>query len=256
MTRLRVAIGAFVLAGALVAMPATAATAASGTAAGARAADAGSRPARMCIPVILSCSSPSPQPSTPGAPGGPGDPGLPSIPPLPGILPSPAPVPVPGTPTPAPTDATTPPQQPAVADNRAPVFTQPPAQLGASSLSFSGLRGITVVTVPLADGSRATALKLSADTITIDGFALTVRRASGPILVTTADRMTLSGHVEVYVNSLTASTIGGGLLTLGADTPPPADGVAPGLLRVTLGLVGATADSISYTNTNQRLTEG
>ncbi|WP_438352318.1 hypothetical protein [Microbacterium sp. CJ88] len=243
MTRLRIAVGALALAGLLVGATSTAAV----------AADGGVRPGEFCIPILLPCSTPSPTPSDSGTPtpSPPTTPGSPLDPLLPGILPGTG-----TTPAPAPTDPTTPPAQPAVPDGSAPVFTQPPAQLGAGSLSFSGLKGISVVTVPLADGSRATALKISADTITIDGFALTVRRATGPILVTTADRMTLSGNVQVYVNSLTATTLGGLALTLGADTPPPADGVAPGLLRVTLGLVGATADSIVYSNTVQRLTEG
>ncbi len=145
--------------------------------------------------------------------------------------------------------------QAAVVDENAPVFTQPSAQLGAQSLSFRGIPLVRVVTVPLADGTRITVLKMTADEITIDGFALTVRRATGPALVTTADRMTLSGHVSVYVNSLSATTADGKTLTLGADTPPPADGIAPGLARVTLGLVGTTADSIVYTNTDQKITQ-
>jgi hypothetical protein len=244
MTRLRVAVGALVLAGGLVAMSATAAVAADGSA----------RPGQLCIPIILPCSTPSPTPTGSGTPT-PTEPGSPTEPLLPGILPTPGATTPPTDPA-APADPSTPPAQPAVPDDGAPVFTQPPAQLGAGSLSFSGLKGISVVTVPLADGTRVTALKLSAETITIDQFALTVRHDTGPKLVTTADRMTLSGNVQVYVNSVTATTIGGLALTLGADTPPPADGVAPGLLRVTLGLVGATANSITYTNTDQQLSEG
>ncbi len=66
--------------------------------------------------------------------------------------------------------------------------------------------------------------------------------------------MTLSGNVSVYLNSLTATGADGTSYTLGAETPPPRDGITPTLLRVTLGLVGATADSISYSNTDQQLT--
>ncbi|MDQ1206168.1 hypothetical protein QE377_002527 [Microbacterium sp. SORGH_AS 862] len=142
----------------------------------------------------------------------------------------------------------------AAPDESAPVFTQPPAQLGSEGLSIGGLKGISLVTVPLADGTRTHALKISADSITITGFALTVGHAEGPALVTTADTMTLSGDVSVYVNSLTATGADGTSYTLGAETPPPRDGITPTLLRVTLGLVGATADSISYSNTDQRLT--
>ncbi len=158
-------------------------------------------------------------------------------------------------PAPAPTEEAAEEPVEAVPDDAAPVFTQPPAQMGSDSLSFTGLRGISIVTVPLADGSRATALKISADTITVDGFALTVGHADAPGLVTTANRMTLSGDVSVYLNSLTATTQGGASFTLGADTPPPKDGIEPVLLRVTFGLVGATADAISYTNTDQRMVD-
>jgi hypothetical protein len=109
--------------------------------------------------------------------------------------------------------------------------------------------------VPLADGSRVPVLKISADTIAIQGFSLTVRKHTGPSLATTADTMTLSGHVQVYLDSVTATGPDGRSLTLGAATPPPNDGLPAQLLRVTLGLVGATADSITYTNTKQHLSE-
>ncbi|KXC05957.1 hypothetical protein [Microbacterium hominis] len=205
-------------------------------------------PAEWCIPIILPChgaSSPSPSPSpssspTETAPAVP-DPGTPA----------PAPPPAP---SPAPSEGSTPPAVAPVADEDGPVFTQPSAQLGSTSLSFSGLRGISVVTVPLADGSRTTALKLEADRISISGFSLTVRHETGPILTTTADTMTLEGHVAVYLNSLSATLPGGRLLTLGADTPPPAEGLES-MFGVTLGLVGSTADSITYTNTVQHLSE-
>jgi hypothetical protein len=218
----------------------------------------GQQAAALCIPILMPC----PAPTTPADPGTPPPtspiPDIP-LPDVPGVTDPAIPLPTdpaapvdPTVPVPAPGE--TPPAE-AVPDDGAPVFTQPPAQLGASSLSFTGLRGIELVTVPLADGSRVTALKLSAESITIDGFALTVRHETGPSLATTADRMTLQGDVQVYVNSVTATLLNGDPLTLGADTPPPKDGIEPGLLRVTLGLVGATAHSITYTNTQQHLTE-
>ncbi|MEZ3161683.1 hypothetical protein AB1K54_14230 [Microbacterium sp. BWT-B31] len=205
-------------------------------------------PARLCIPIILPCPEPSPTPSAPSTQA----PILPGIPAIPGL---------PGTPTDpdsgsdsAATGGTVPaPLADAVFDAEAPLFTQPPAQLGSRSLSFTGLKGVEPVTVALADGSRVSALKLSADSITIEGFALTVRHETGPSLATTADTMTLRGNVHVWVNSLTASTPGGGALTLGADTPAPRDGIEPLLVRVTLGLVGATADSIEYSHTDQQM---
>ncbi|WP_020077104.1 hypothetical protein [Cryocola sp. 340MFSha3.1] len=205
-------------------------------------------PAALCIPIILPCSSPTPTPTP--TPTGTGIPGVPTLP-IPGAPGAPT---APGSPTPTPTTPAAP-AAPAGPDATAPVFTQPPAQLGSSSLSFSGLKGISVVTVPLADGSRVPVLKVSADSITIDGFSLTVRKETGPKLATTADQMALRGNVQVYLDSVTATGPDGKTLTLGAATPPPADGLPPQLLRVTLGLVGVTADSIHFTNPHQHLTE-
>lgn len=214
----------------------------------AAAAAPNERPTAWCIPLFMSCDDPTPAPSPTPSPSPSSVPGLPGLPDLGGQSPTPS-----ATPTPqAPAEPAVPVE--AVPDESAPVFTQPPAQLGSDGLSFSGLKDISLVTVPLADGTRTHALKISADSITITGFALTVGHAEGPALVTTADTMTLSGDVSVYLNSLTATGADGTSYTLGAETPPPRDGITPTLLRVTLGLVGATADSISYSNTDQRLT--
>lgn len=208
-------------------------------------------PAALCIPIIMPCGPVAPTPSPTPTPGA-GDPTIPGIPTLP-ITGAPGAPATPGTPPATPAPAA--PATPAGPDATAPVFTRPPAQLGSRSLSFSGLKGISVVTVPLADGSRIPVLKISADSITIDGFSLTVRKDTGPKLATTADQMALRGNVQVYLDSVTATGPDGKALTLGAATPPPADGLPPQLLKVTLGLVGVTADSIHFTNPHQHLTE-
>jgi hypothetical protein len=65
--------------------------------------------------------------------------------------------------------------------------------------------------------------------------------------------MELRGHVQVYVDSLTATLPGGACITLGAATPPPGDELPPKLLRVNLGLVGVTADSISFAASHQAM---
>ncbi|MFF1878498.1 hypothetical protein [Leifsonia sp. NPDC058230] len=194
-----------------------------------------SAPTEFCIPLLMQCGAPTPAP-------GPTSPlPLPTLPVSPGS-PSASPAP---TPSALPT--------PAVPDAGAPTFTQPPAQLGGSSISFTGLQSVTVVEVPLADGSKTPVLKLVADTITIDDFTLTVRHETGPVLLTTADRMELRGHVQVYVDSVTATLLDGDPITLGASTPPPADGLPPQLLKVNLGLVGVTADAIAFTASHQNL---
>jgi hypothetical protein len=111
------------------------------------------------------------------------------------------------------------------------------------------------VEVPLADGSKTPALKLVADDIAIDDFTLNVRKATGPVLLTTADRMELRGDVQVYVDSVTATLPDGSPLTLGATTPPPQGGLPPQLLKVNLGLLGVTAGSISFKASHQALSE-
>ncbi|GAA1524061.1 hypothetical protein HD600_000078 [Microbacterium ginsengiterrae] len=138
-------------------------------------------------------------------------------------------------------------------DDAAPVFTGTPASMRSQGLSFSGLRGISIVRVPTVDGSDVRALKISADSITIAGFSLSVRPHEEPGLVTTADTMSLEGSVSVYLGSVSASVMGGEPLTLGTDTPPSLDEIEPGLVDVTMGLIGSTADSISYSNTDQNI---
>jgi hypothetical protein len=189
--------------------------------------------AGMCIPLLMQCGSgqPSPTPSPSPSKGL-----LPAIPAIPGgVVPAPT-APVVGVP-----------------DAGAPTFTLPAAQLGGSSISIAGLHSVTVVTVPLADGTRTTALKIVADGVTVDDFLLDVRKATGPSLVTNATRMQLRGNVQVYLDSLTATLIDGTALTLGAATPPPGDELPPTMLRVNLGLVGVTASSISFTAPHQSL---
>ena len=140
-----------------------------------------------------------------------------------------------------------------VPDASTPTFTLPAAQLGGSSISISGLHSVTVVTVPLANGTRTTTLKIVADDVTVQDFLLDVRKATGPSLVTNATTMQLKGDVQVYLDSLTASLLDGTALTLLANTPPPGDELPPTMLRVTLGLIGVTANSIAFTAPHQSL---
>lgn len=202
------------------------------------------RDAGVCIPLIY-CPQPTPTPApSPTTPGTPTTPVLPLDPtsPVPPVAPvDPQAIPAPTDPVDAPVDA------------GAPVFTGTPASMGSESLSFTGLKGISIVSVPTVGGGSIRALKISADSITIKGFSLTVRPPDGPGLVTTADTMSLQGNVTVYIGSITASSMGGAPLTIGTDTPPPLTDVEPGLLNVSMGLVGSIADLITYTNTDQRI---
>lgn len=153
---------------------------------------------------------------------------------------------------PSPTETPTAPVE-AERDDEAPVFAKTPASMGSKALSFTGLSGVSIVDVPTADGGSIRTLKITAESITISGFSLTVRPPGEPGLVTKADEMTLKGDVSVYLGSITATTKGGKSLTIGTDTPPPLDDVEPGLVRVTMGLVGSMADSITYSNTDQKI---
>jgi hypothetical protein len=67
--------------------------------------------------------------------------------------------------------------------------------------------------------------------------------------------MELRGHVQVYVDSVTASLQDGTTVSLGANTPPPGNELPSTLLRVNLGLVGVIADSIVFTSSHQNLKE-
>jgi hypothetical protein len=185
----------------------------------------------LCIPLLTQC-----------------DPATPSPAPTPGPVQTPI-IPLPG---PGATPGAAPPAA-ALADAEAPTFTLPAAQLGGSSISIEGLRSVTAVTVPLANGTRTPVLKIVADDVVVDDFLLDVRKATGPSLVTNATRMHLHGNVRIYLDSITGSLLDGTALTLGAATPPPGSELPPTLLRVNLGLVGVTAESIAFTAPHQSL---
>jgi hypothetical protein len=203
-----------------------------------------SAPTKLCIPVLMDCSDPTPTPTntpspTPSGPLG----GLGGV--LGGVT---------GSASDAAGGLVSVVAKP---DKNAPVMTLPAAQLGGSSLSFTGLKSVSLVTVPLANGKRTPVIKLVADSITITDFLLDVRPANlSAALVTNAGTMTLSGHVTAYLDSVTGTTLGGVGLNLGvAKDPPPGSEVPSKLLRVTLGLVGVDADSIVLTQQEQTLHE-
>jgi len=198
----------------------------------------GSQPSALCIPLLTQCpppsSSPSPSPSSGGGVVGGVVGGL-----LGGVK-------APGASGAAPLVIGP--------DDSAYPMTLPAGQLGGSSISISGIHQVGLVTVKRIDGTSFPVIKLTADDVVITGFLLDVRRATGPSLVSTADRMELKGNVSVWLDSLTGTTLGGLGLTLGTDqTPPPGSELPPKLLRVNLGLVATSANSISYVNLHQEL---
>src|SRR5476649_2029803 len=102
----------------------------------------GSAPQARCIPLLMNCSTPSPTPTKPsggflggllGGSGGNTGSGVLSV----------------------------------LDDPDAPVMTLPAAQLSGSSLSFTGLQSVSLVTIRLANGTRVPVIKLVADSITM-----------------------------------------------------------------------------------------
>lgn len=197
--------------------------------------------ASECIPLLMPCGTGAPTASPTTSPVPEPVPG-PVIPPL-GAVGT-----VPGT-GPAPSTAPI----VAVPDPNAPTLTLPAAQLGGSSISIIGFHSISVVTVPLANGTRTPVLRLEADEVAVTDFMLDVRKATGPSLVTNATLMDLRGNVIVYLDSITATLGDGTAVTFGAATPPPGNELPQTLLRVNLGLVGVTANSIAFTAPHQSL---
>jgi hypothetical protein len=179
----------------------------------------------LCLPILMTCPTPTPSPTNP----------------LGGLLGNSAPGGLPVVPLVA------------TPDRSAPTMTLPAAQMGGSSLSFTGLQKISLVTVPLANGDRTTVIRLAAKSISITDFTLDVRPSGDvPGLVSYAKRMTLTGNVVAYVNSVSATLLGGAGLTLGAATPLPSNESIPStLLSVHLGLVGVTASRITFIASHQ-----
>jgi hypothetical protein len=214
--------------------------AATAPAAQASAVTDATQPSALCLPILMTCpppSSPTPSPSPSSGGGLIG--GL-----VGGLLGG---VKVPGVSGPTAPLVIGP-------DDSAYRMTLPAGQLGGSSISISGIHQVGLVTVKKLDGSSFAVIKLKADDVVITGFLLDVRRATGPALVSSADRMELKGNVSVWLDSLTGTTLGGLGLTLGTDqTPPPSSELPPKLLRVNLGLVATSADSITYVNLHQEL---
>jgi len=204
------------------------------------------------LPGIAYCDPSLPLPADPTAPlpdplEGPVD-GL-VDPLLGGGLPLPElPVPDP-VPSPAPTP-------PLAVDEQAPTFTQPAAQAGAESLEIGGLQSVGLVLVRTIDGQQVPVIRIAADSIAINGFMLDVRPdADSAAAVNDSDRLEMNGSVRVYLQSLTATGPDGLAISLLAPTPPPGDELPPTLLRVTFGLVGATADSSAWIHTHLRIVE-
>jgi hypothetical protein len=233
----------------------------------ARAAEPAAVQAGCVLFVICTPSSPSSAPPSGGpassAPGptpssGPGGPLLAPGPggatvQIPGQAGSSAPQPgqAPVTAPAAPSDATT--QTPLLAlgaDNDHGVFTTPSATSWGDSLQLSGPSQVGVVTVPLANGGRATAIRISCDQLTIGDFHLDTKNRHEVVDLNTGG-MTLSGHTVVWIDRIgTQYGDGEGLDQSLAANPLTLEALMTllGQGHTVLGLVGAQADELSYSS--------
>jgi hypothetical protein len=128
-----------------------------------------------------------------------------------------------------------------------PVFTGKPALLQGSSLSFSGLRYLGLATVRLSDGSTATVLKLSMDSVKIPGFRLDTRDATGAGTDTVATSMSFSGGVDTYCASLKGVLDNGSAVQYDIQHPPSSDGSVPVVRILSLEVFGITGGSSALT---------
>ncbi|WP_243064015.1 DUF6114 domain-containing protein [Humibacter sp. RRB41] len=197
-------------------------------------------PTGVCIlGFIGDCSTPTPTPTSSG-----GSSSAPSSSPS-----SSDPATAPGTGTSTGTTQPSTPTGPALvapADG-SPVFTGKPALLQGSSLSFSGLRYLGLTTVHLSDGSTATVLKLSMDSVTIPGFRLDTRDAQGSGVDTVATQMAFSGGVDTYLASLKGVLANGSSVTYDIKHPPSTDGSMPVVRILSLEVFGITGGSSALT---------
>lgn len=140
-------------------------------------------------------------------------------------------------------------------DNDHGVFTLPSANTQGGSLEISGLKRAGIVTVPLADGTRATTIRIECDELTIDGFQLdTLNRREVADLDTGG--MTLRGDVVVWIDRVGTVFDEAGGLEKSLQSDPLALEPLMTLLgqgHLVLGLVGAQADHLSYSSFEQKV---
>ncbi|MER7796751.1 DUF6114 domain-containing protein [Microbacterium sp. NPDC096154] len=138
------------------------------------------------------------------------------------------------------------------ADNDHGVFTLPSANTWGDSLEIKGLKRVGLVTVPLADGTRATTIRIECDELVIDEFQLDTKNRHEVVDLDTGG-MTLRGNVVVWLDRVGAQVGGGEGLSLGGDLlalEPLMTLLGQG--HLVLGLVGAQADELSYESFEQR----
>jgi hypothetical protein len=134
-----------------------------------------------------------------------------------------------------------------------------PAELRSDDLTLSGLRSISIVSVPAATPSgRRNALKIVCDRAELPGFWLkTYVYEEGLIgggTETHAQQVTLDGNVQMYVSSISADLPGEDDLQVDAENPPQTITAALlALVDPTIGLLGATSDQQVWTGFREQV---
>jgi hypothetical protein len=163
----------------------------------------------------------------------------------------PAPGQTPTTTAPAPSDPTT--QTPLVAigaDNDHGIFTTPSANTGGDTLKIAGPSQVGIVTVPLANGARATAIRIECDELTIGNFHLDSSNRQELVNLDTHG-MTLKGHAVIWIDRIGTKYGDGEGLDKSLQANPLTLEALMTLLgqgHMVLGLIGAQADTLSYSD--------
>ncbi|GAA4185098.1 hypothetical protein GCM10022288_06660 [Gryllotalpicola kribbensis] len=163
----------------------------------------------------------------------------------------PAPGQTPTTTAPAPSDPTT--QTPLVAigaDNDHGIFTTPSANTWGDTLKIAGPSQVGIVTVPLANGARATAIRIECDELTIGNFHLDSSNRQELVNLDTHG-MTLKGHAVIWIDRIGTKYGDGEGLDKSLQANPLTLEALMTLLgqgHMVLGLIGAQADTLSYSD--------
>ncbi|WP_394768838.1 DUF6114 domain-containing protein [Lacisediminihabitans sp.] len=179
---------------------------------------------------VPSPSAPSPSPSAPSTPVSP-----------------PAPVvPRPVTPRAA---ASAAPAPDAPRDPDAPLSASSTARLRGTSVALSGGRYAGTVTVALAGGGSTTVLKITADSVSIGGFALDSTDPATRMVAASATTLILGGPVTIYCRSLSGTLAGGSPVDFDPKSPPPVGAALPSLENATIALVAVTGAAATLAGT-------
>jgi len=138
------------------------------------------------------------------------------------------------------------------ADNSHGIFTTPSATIDGNSLQIVAPSQIGVVSVPLANGSRATAIRIECSQLTIGAFHLDTKNRAEKVNLDT-NGMTLKGNVVVWIDRIGTQYGASEPLSQSLASNPLTLGPLMTLLgqgNLTMGLIGAQATQMDLTAFN------